>query len=59
MKISLTDLHIIVDTLLASASIADSGVRLFKYTADSREGLAKKLIEEMSQVNLNIEVESE
>jgi len=58
MKISLTDLNVIVDTLLGSAGIIDNE-NLFKYTGDTREGVAKKLIKEMSQVNLNIEVKDE
>jgi len=58
MKISLSDLNVIVDTLLGSTSIADGG-RLFKYTADTRRGVSKKLIEKMSEVNLDIEVKNE
>lgn len=58
MKISLGDLNVIVDTLLGTTSIHD-GARLFKYTTDTRDRVAKKLIEAMAKVNLNVEVESE
>jgi hypothetical protein len=56
MNISLQDLNIVVDTLLGSASIADGGT-LFKYSQEAREGLAKKLLEEMSHTNLHIIVD--
>ena len=59
MKISLTDLNVIVDSLLGSAGIVDDYGNLFKYTADTREGVAKKLIKEMSKVDLDVGVKYE
>ena len=58
MKISLGDLNVMLDTLLGSTSIVDGG-KLFKYTADTRKGVSKKLIEKMSEVDLDIEIKSE
>jgi len=55
MKISLYDLNIIVDTLLGSQSISDGGT-LWKYTASAREKVAKRLLQEMSDLKLKIKV---
>jgi len=55
MEITLTELNIIVDTLIGSTSITDSGT-LFKYTLKLRQKTAEKLLKEMSNVKLNIKV---
>jgi len=55
MKISLSDLNIIVDTLLGSSSVADGGT-LWNYTAEGRREVAEKLLKEMSNIDLDIEI---
>ncbi len=55
MEITLSELNIIVDTLLGSMSISDGGT-LWKYTKEGRKEVAEKLIREMANVKLDINV---
>jgi len=56
MKITLTDLQIIVDTLIGTQSLSDGGI-FFKYSEESRKAVSRKLINEMSKVKIDISIE--
>jgi hypothetical protein len=57
MKISLADLHIILDTLLGSKGILDGG-KLWKFSEETRDQTAKKLLREMQNKSIYIDVEN-
>lgn len=52
IQLSVTELMVIVDTLIGSASLADGG-RLFKYQSESRSSLADSLLERLERVKVN------
>lgn len=54
MKLSITAMNVIVDTMYGSLSIKDGG-RLFKYGQQTREEVAKKLAEELNNMFVTIE----
>lgn len=58
MKITLTDLNVIVDTLLGSRRVSDCG-NLWKHSHETRGEVAEKLLNGMQSIEVEIEVKGE
>lgn len=52
ISLSVTELMVIVDTLIGSANIAEGG-RLFKYQSESRTALADDLLKRLDRIRVN------
>lgn len=55
MEISLTELQIIIDTLIGSTNIADGGTH-WKFNGQQRADLANILLNRLESIKLKIEI---
>lgn len=58
MQISITEITIIIDTLIGSLRIADNAYT-WKYPVKERERLANNLLSRLDNVTLKLEIEKE
>lgn len=57
MKLNITDLNVIINTLNGSLQIDDRGHFMFYYTPEYRKDLSIKIQEFLNSVSVNVETE--
>ncbi len=59
VKLSLADLTVLMDTVIASRAFADTAATPFKFSCESRIKLGDTLLDVLSEIELNISVDGE
>lgn len=57
MKLTITDLMMILDTINGSLSIDDRGNFMFHYNKEYREDMSFKIQKYLASINVNVEIE--
>lgn len=57
MKLTVTDLNLLIDTLNGSLQIDDRGNFMFHYSTEYRKELSLKIQKFLNSININIDIE--